>query len=86
MHKGVNIWQLSVFQGSSSFATSWAFSILLVCGEVERDEENQVRTDYAHTSESSEFFTGAVSSVWHPWEVGGGEVSVGGEVNEDYQY
>lgn len=55
---------------------------LLVGGDVEGDEQEQVRGDDGNTSESGELLTGALAHVWSPWEVGGGEVSVGGEVDE----
>ena len=55
---------------------------LVICRDVEGDEENEVRGDDDHSGESSEFFSGALARVGHPWEVGGREVGVGGEVNK----
>jgi hypothetical protein len=79
-----NIWDLSILEGTSSLATSWALSILLVGGDVEGDEEEEVGAEDTHARESCEFLSGALSCVWHPWPVGGGEVGVGRKVNEDW--
>lgn len=61
---------------------SSSLSRLLVGSQVEGDEEDQVGGQDAHAGESSEFLTGAFACTGHPFEVGGGEVGVGGEVNE----
>lgn len=81
--EGSNIWDLSRGEGAGSLATSWALAILLVGRKVEGDEKEQVRAENAHARERSELLTSALSSIWHPWEVGGCEVGVGSEVDED---
>lgn len=55
---------------------------LVVGGNVEEDEEDEVGAENGHTGESGELFTGADTLVGHPWEVTAGEVGVGSEVNE----
>lgn len=55
---------------------------LVVGGNVEGDEKNQVGADDANTSQGSEFLAGALAHVGHPGEVGRGEVGIGGEVDE----
>lgn len=55
---------------------------LVIGGNVERDEQDQVGADDADTSHSSEFLTGTLAHVREPREVGGGEVGVRGEVDE----
>ena len=55
---------------------------LVVCSNVEGDEEQQVRGDDTNTGESGELLTGTLAHVGSPGEVGGGEVGVGGEVDE----
>ena len=56
--------------------------VLLVGGNVEGDEQQQVRGDDTNTSERSELLTGALTHVGSPGEVGGGEVGVRGKVDE----
>lgn len=63
-------------------AGSTALSGLLVGGEVEGDEEEQVGAENGHASKGSEFLSGALSGVGGPWEVGRGEVGVGSEVDK----
>lgn len=58
------------------------FGGLVVCGNVEGDEEEQVRGDDGNTGESGELLTSALAHVGSPWEVDRGEVRVGGEVDE----
>jgi len=82
VHKSCNIGNLSILERASGFATSWAFAILLVGSEVERDEEEKIGADYSHSGESGEFLSSAFARIWHPWEIGGGEVGVGREVDE----
>ena len=58
---------------------------LVVGGNVEGDEENEVGADDTNTGHGSEFLTGALAHVRQPGEVGGGEVGVGGEVDEAWR-
>lgn len=57
-------------------------ALLSVGGNVERDEEHQVRGENTNSGEGSEFLAGALASVGHPGEVGGSEVGPGREVDE----
>lgn len=68
---------------SSSVATGTAgLRGLLVGGDVERDEEEQVRADDGDSGESGELLTSALAHIGSPGEVGRGEVGVRGKVNE----
>lgn len=55
---------------------------LVIGGNIERDEQDQVGADDADTGQSGEFLTGTLAHVREPREVGGGEVGVRGEVDE----
>lgn len=59
--------------------------VLLVGGEVEGDEENQVRAEGDDTREGSELLAGALAGVGEPGPVRGGEVGVRGEVDEAWR-
>jgi hypothetical protein len=59
---------------------------LLVGGGVKGDEEEEVRGQNADSRNGSEFFTSASSQVGKGWEVGGGEVSPGREVDETWEW
>lgn len=68
----------------SSVATgATGLSSLVVGDDVEGNEQNEVGGEDAHSSEGSEFLTGAVASVGSPGEVGGCKVGVRRKVNED---
>lgn len=67
---------------ASVAAGTAGLSGLVVGGNVEGDEEDQVGADDADTSQGSEFLTGTLAHVREPREVGGGEVGVRGEVDE----
>lgn len=54
----------------------------LVGGDVEGDEEEQVRGDDSNTGESGKLLTSTLAHVWSPGEVDGGEVGVRCEVDE----
>lgn len=58
--------------------------VLLVGGEVERDEQNQVRAEDNDTSKGSKLLTSALAGIGHPGEVGRGEVGVRCEVDKSY--
>lgn len=79
---GSHVWHLRILERTSSLAAGSLLSILLVSCNIERDEKQEVRAENAHASESSELLASALSGSWHVWEVGGGEVCVGGEVDE----
>ena len=80
-----NIWDFGAChgaKGASGFSACWFFALFLVGRDVEKDEEDEVGGDYSHACECSELFSSTVASVWHPEEVGRGEVCVGCEVDE----
>jgi hypothetical protein len=55
---------------------------LVIGGNVEGDEEDEVGADDADASHGSELLTGALAHIGEPLEVGGGEIGVGGKVDE----
>lgn len=55
---------------------------LLVGGNVEGDEEEEVGADDGHSREGGEFFSRALAHVGSPREIGGREVGVGREVDK----
>jgi hypothetical protein len=81
---GSDVWELGVLEGAGGLAAGGALAVLLVGGDVEGDEEEEVGGDDAHAGEGGEFLACALPGVWHPLEVGRGEVGVGGEVDEDW--
>lgn len=81
-HESRNVGDLGVFERAGGFAAGGALAVFLVGCEVEGDEEEEVGADDAHAGERCEFFSGALSGVRHPLEVGRGEVCVRCEVDE----
>lgn len=57
---------------------------LLVGGEVEGEEEEQVRRDDADSGNGGELLTSALAHVGHVRPVGAGEVGPRGEVDEAF--
>ena len=55
---------------------------LLVCRQVEGDEEQEVGGEDADAGNGGEFLAGAGAGVWQPGEVGGGEVCPRSEIDE----
>jgi hypothetical protein len=72
----------SLRHASEALSAGRSLALLLVGGEVEGDEQNEVRADGNDTGESSKLLARALSSVGHPGEVGRGEVGIRGEVDE----
>ena len=70
------------FHQRASSPTATLGHRLLVRGEVEGEEEEEVRRDDADAGDGGEFFAGALAHVWHFGPVGAGEVGVGCEVDE----
>ena len=79
-----DVWDLFVlhFDQSASGTAAAPPDGFLVSGDVEADEQDEVRAQDAHSGESGEFLTGAGTRGGEPGEVAGGEVGVGGEVDE----
>lgn len=59
-----------------------ALRVLLVGGDVEEDEEDQVGSKNSNSGEGSKLLASTLTHVGQPWEVGGGEVGPGGEVDK----
>lgn len=78
----MRVGERSLRHASKALSACRSLALLLVCGEVEGDEQNEVRADGNDTRESSKLLARALSSVRHPGEVGRGEVGVRGEVDE----
>jgi len=79
---GVRVGERSLAHSAHSLASGRALAILLVGGEVERDEEEEVRAEDTNTREGSELLTRALPGVGEPRPVGRNEVGVRSEVNE----
>ena len=58
---------------------------LFVSGEVEDDEEEEVRGEDANSGDGGEFLASALAGVGEPRPVGTREVGVGGEVDEAWE-
>lgn len=69
-----------LFSGVSSRAAGLCG--LLVGGEIEGDEEHEVGGEDDETGDGSKFLARTLTGIWEPWPVGGGEVSVGSEIDE----
>lgn len=67
---------------ASVSARSSSLGSLLVGDKVERDKENQVRGENAHSGEGCKLLASASSVVGGPWEVGAREVGVRRKVDE----
>lgn len=67
---------------SAKRLASGLLAVLLISGEVERDEQDQVGAENANTGECGELLTSTFSSIGHVGEVGRCEVSVRSKVNE----
>lgn len=77
-NRGGDLEVLHIDQGllASVAAGTSGLGGLVVSGNVERDEENEVGADDANASHGSELLTGALAHVGEPREVSGGEVGV----------
>ena len=42
---------------------------LLVCRDIERDEEDQIRAEDTAACDSGKFFSSAFTGIWHPLKV-----------------
>jgi hypothetical protein len=72
----------SLAHTAQGFARRLLAARLLVGRGVEGDEEHEVRAENSNTGESGKLLARALARVGHEREVGRGEVSVGGEVDE----
>lgn len=78
----VRVGQRSLGHATEGLAGAWCLLIALVGGNIEGDEQDEVRAEDANTSEGSEFLSGAFTVVGHVGEVARSEVGVRGEVDE----
>lgn len=67
---------------AKGLASTRRLAILLVRGEVEGDEEDEVGGENSNTGKGGELLSSTLAGVGHPLEVGGGEVGVGRVVDE----
>lgn len=81
---GAEVGKGSLAHSSKTLAGGVArLSVTLVSGQVERDEENEIRAEDGNTGKGSELLASALAGVGHPGPVSRGEVGVGSEVDED---
>ena len=78
----LRVGQRGLAHPAKRLAGSRALVVLLVGGEVEGDEKDEVRAENAHAREGGKLLTSALAGIGHPGEVGRGKVGVGGEVDE----
>ena len=74
--------QRGLRHAAEGLASARRLLVTLVGGNVEGDEEDEVRGEDADSGDGGEFFARALAGVGEPREVGAGEVGVGGEVDE----
>lgn len=76
-------WQsLGLGHASESLAGTRWLALLLVGGEIEQDEEDEVGAEDDDAGECSKLFSCTLAVVGHPGKVGRGEVRVGCVVDE----
>ena len=86
MSDGVSVGDRGLRHTSDGLARTRGLAVLGIGGEVEGDEEHEVRAKDDKTREGRELLSGALSVVGHPGEVGRGEVGVGRIVDEAYWF
>lgn len=84
VNDGARVGKRSLGHSADSLAASGALPILLVGGEVEGDEEEEVRAENTDTGEGSKLLTRALAGGGHPGPVSRSEVSVRREVDEAF--
>jgi len=67
---------------TDSLASTRGLGVLPIRGEIERDEEDEVRAEDRNTSDSGEFLSGALPSIGVVGEIRRREIRVRGEVDE----
>ncbi len=82
LEENVGVGQGSLAHLAERLATACLLAILPVRGQVERDEQEEVRAEDSHARESSELLTGALARIGQPREVGRGEVGPRSEVDK----
>lgn len=81
VHEIMGIGQRSLRHAAERLAVV-GLGILLVRGNVEGDEEDQVGRENTDASKGGELLAGTFAMVGHPGEVGGSKVGVGREIDE----
>lgn len=84
VHNIVGVGERSLAHSANSLASTRPLSILLISGDVERNEEYKVRADDSHAREGSKLLTRALAGIGNPGPVGRGEVGVRSEIDERY--
>jgi len=79
---GLSIRERGLAHPPHSFAAAGALAVLLVRGEVERDEEEQVRAEDSNSGEGGKLFACTLAHAGKVVEVGRDEVRPRGEVDE----
>ena len=79
---GLSIRERGLAHPTNGLATAGALAILLVRGEVERDEEEQVRAEDSNSGEGGKLFACTLAHAGKVVEVGRDEVRPRGEVDE----
>jgi hypothetical protein len=82
---GVGLRHRGLGHASDCLACTRRLAVLLVGGEVEGDEEDEVRADGDDAGERSELLSGALAHGGQRGEVGRAEVGVGRKVDEAYR-
>lgn len=72
----MRIWERGLGHAPQALADVRSLSSLAVRGEVERDEEDEVRAENADAGEGGEFFSGAVTQIRHVGKVSRGKIRV----------
>lgn len=76
----MGVGQRGLGHAAERLARTWGLPVLLVSGNVEQDEEDEVGAEDTNTSEGGKFLSGAFASTGHLGEVPGREVGVRREV------
>lgn len=82
VHDGLGVGERGLAHPTNRLATAGTLAILLVGGEVERDEEEEVRAQDSYSGEGGKLFARALAHAGEVVEVGRDEVCPRGEVDE----
>jgi len=83
----VRVWKRKILHGDKRLLSSVPprasrNGLLPVGGEVEGDEEQEIRAQDAHAGNCSKLFPGTSTIVWRRWEVSVAEISVGRKIDK----
>ena len=82
LEENVGVGQGSLAHLAERLATACLLAILPVRGQVERDEQEEVRAEDSDARESGKLLTGALAGIGQPLEVSRGEVGPRSEVDK----